>query len=260
MEKLNIVKIGGNIIDDDEQLTSFLQDFSKLEGYKILVHGGGKLATGIANSLGVKQTMVDGRRITDAETLKIIVMVYAGWINKKIVAKLQALGCNAMGFCGADGNLVKSKKRENSSVDFGFVGDVLADGVNDAELTRQLYAGLIPVFSPVTYNQEGDLLNTNADTLAARIAEAMSDTFDTSLHYCFEKNGVLFDPDNEESVLESITRDQYSYLKNSGAIHNGMIPKLDEAFGALEHGVKTVIIGHASKLTDQIMSGTTIKL
>lgn len=245
MEKLQVIKIGGNSIDDAESLQSFLADFCRISGPKILIHGGGKLATNLADRLGIPQTLVDGRRITGADTLDIAVMVYCGLINKKIVAALQAAQCNAMGFCGADGNLVKSKKREVGGVDFGYVGDVAEAGVNVKQMAELLSNGIVPVISAITHDGAGTLLNTNADTMAAKIAVAMSASYEVSLICCFEKNGVLLDPQNEESQLPVLNPLIYSALKEKGIISKGMIPKLDNAFEATRCGVKTVVVCHA---------------
>ncbi len=251
MEKLQVIKIGGNSIDDAESLRHFLVDFCRISGPKILIHGGGKLATKLADRLGVPQTLVDGRRVTDADTLDIAVMVYCGLINKRIVAALQAAQCNAMGFCGADGNLVKSQKRMGAGTDFGYVGDVAEGGVNVRELTGLLNAGIVPVLSAITHDGAGSLLNTNADTMAAKIAVALSASFDVSLIYCFEKNGVLLDPDNEESQLPVLNPLTYEALKEKGIISKGMIPKLDNAFEATRGGVKTVLVCHAKTVLNR---------
>ena len=275
MEKLFVIKIGGNIIDDEVKLASFLQSFAAIKGKKILVHGGGKLATKVAEAMGIKQQMVDGRRITDAETLKVVTMVYAGFINKNIVAQLQANSCNAIGLTGADGNVIQAHKRGSKApsplgegvggeVDYGFVGDV--DTVNSTFINSLVQQNMAVVLSPITHNNEGQLLNTNADTIAQEIAKAMSALYDTTLIYSFEKAGVLLDVYDDASVIPVITKAYYEELKNplSGGkalIFAGMIPKLDNAFAAIENGVGKVIIGKAEQLQQLVEgeAGTTIQ-
>jgi acetylglutamate kinase len=257
-EPLCIVKIGGNIIDDEAKLLSFLQDFATIKGHKILVHGGGKLATRVAESMGITQQMIEGRRITDAETLKVVTMVYAGYINKYIIALLQASGCNAIGLSGADGNVIKAHKRVHPVTDYGFAGDV--DEVN-ALLIRQLLEQTISlVFCPITHDSNGLLLNTNADTIAQEIAKAMSAHFEVSLVYCFEKAGVLMDPEDDSSVIKEINVESFVSLKEKNIISAGMIPKLQNAFAALDAGVQHISIGHAENLQQLITraSGTSI--
>ncbi len=263
MEKLYVIKIGGNIIDDEIKLASFLQSFAAIEGNKILVHGGGKLATRVAEAMGIKQQMIDGRRITDAETLKVVTMVYAGFINKNIVAQLQANGCNAIGLTGADGNVIKAHKRKSLTPsgdgDYGFVGDV--DVVNTSFINSLLQQNMAVVLSPITHNNEGQLLNTNADTIAQETTKAMSALYDTTLIYSFEKAGVLLDVANDASVINIINPTYYNELKTEQKIFAGMIPKLDNAFAAIENGVGKVIIGKAEQLQQLIEgeAGTTIK-
>ena len=259
-EPLYVVKIGGNIIDDDQKLNEFLASFASVKGAKILIHGGGKLATRLAADLKIPQQMVDGRRITDAETLKIVTMVYAGYINKNIVAKLQATGENAIGLSGADGNLVRSHKRVNANLDYGFVGDV--DEVNGKFLQTLLNSGMTPVIAPITHDREGLLLNTNADTIAQVIAVALGQQFNVNLVYSFEKAGVLKDAEDESTVISKIDPVLYETLRSDGSIYAGMIPKLDNAFNALKTGVSRVIIGRAEKLPALIdgSSGTSIVL
>ncbi len=261
MQKLYIIKIGGNIIDDDAKLFSFLKTYASIQSNKILVHGGGKLATKLAQQMGVEQTMVDGRRITDAETLKIVTMVYAGTINKNIVAQLQANNCNAIGLSGADGNVIKAHKRlplVDGGMDYGFVGDV--DSINTNLLKTLLDNGFSPILSPITHNAEGQLLNTNADTIAQETAKAMSGLFDVELIYSFEKKGVLLDANNDDTVISTINKKYYAQLKKEQKIFAGMIPKLDNAFAAIDAGVGKVIIGKAEELQDLIAgkSGTQI--
>lgn len=251
MKKIQVIKIGGNIIDDQQQLRTFLDDFCKISEPKILVHGGGKLVTSLANRLEIPQKLVDGRRITNAGTLDVAVMVYCGLINKKIIAALQANHCNAMGFCGADGNLVKSKKREQEGIDFGYVGDITDEGVHVKCFEDLINAGIVPVMSAITHDGAGTLLNTNADTIAAKIAIALSASFDVSLLCCFEKNGVLQDPENEHSQMPVLNLQTYAGLKQKGIISKGMIPKLDNAFEAARRGVKTVVICHAKDILNR---------
>lgn len=263
MQVLTIIKIGGNIVDDEQALASFLHAFAKVEGYKILVHGGGKLATKIAEAMGQEQQMVNGRRITDAATLKIVTMVYAGSINKNIVAQLQQHQCNAIGLSGVDGNLIKAHQRavvtvEGVSIDYGFVGDI--DEVNIGFIQQLLEQGMSPVIAPITHDGNGQLLNTNADTIAQAIATAMAETYTTTLIYSFEKAGVLLDTNNEDSVIPVIKPSDYAQLKKQQLIFAGMIPKLDNAFSAINLGVSKVIIGNAHQLNQLILgnSGTTI--
>ena len=258
MQEVYIIKIGGNIIDDEAKLTSFLKDFAYLETTKILVHGGGKLATSMAEELKIPQKLVDGRRITDAETLKVITMVYAGYINKKIVAQLQGHGCNAIGLSGADGNMVQAHKRIHHSIDYGFVGDI--DSINNPFIELLLSNQLMPVIAPVSHDQKGQMLNTNADTIAFEIAKSLSPTYTVSLIYCFEKEGVLQKMDDESSVIKHLAKTKYHQLKADNGIFAGMIPKLDNAFSALDNGVSKVVIGNSNSLHNLIngSAGTTI--
>jgi acetylglutamate kinase len=249
-ETLHIVKVGGQIIDHQEVLSGFLDLFAELQGYKILVHGGGKLATRLAANLNIPQQMIDGRRITDKDTLNIVVMVYAGLINKQVVAQLQGKGCGAIGLCGADAGIIRAQKRSHAEQDFGFVGDV--ESIDANALSEMLAKGLSPVIAPITHDGRGQLLNTNADTIAQEMAKAMSMHFHTVLIYSFEKAGVLLDTDDETSVIPVINRDQYRTLKENGRIFAGMIPKLDNAFQALEAGVGRVVIGPAEQLPDLV--------
>lgn len=255
---LQIIKIGGNIIDDEKKLASFLKDFASIQEKKILVHGGGKLATKLAEKMNIPQQMIEGRRITDAETLKIATMVYAGYINKNMVAQLQANNCNAIGLTGADGNIIQAHKRVHPSMDYGFVGDV--DVVHAELLKLLLQQHLTPVIAPITHNKEGQLLNTNADTIAQEIAKALSKNFDVTLIYSFEKSGVLMNADDDNSVISKINSAYYNELKEKKFVHSGMIPKLDNAFAAISSGVKKVIIGKAEeiKLLIEGKKGTSI--
>ena len=261
-ETLFVIKIGGNIIDNTDKLENFLQQFASIKGKKILVHGGGKLATQLAKDLNIEQEMVEGRRITDAATLKIVTMVYAGYINKNIVAQLQANGNNAIGFTGADANLIKAHKRlvsASKGIDYGFVGDI--DEVNISAIEPLLSQDIAIVVAPITHDGKGQLLNTNADTIAQSIATAMSKTYDVVLLYCFEKNGVLLDANNDDSVIATINQDSFKKLKEDQIIFAGMIPKLENAFAALEKGVGKIIIGKAESILDlvQAKAGTTIQ-
>lgn len=258
MAKLYVIKIGGNIIDDEAKLASFLKDFASIEEKKILVHGGGKLATRLAEKLGIEQQLVDGRRITDAETLKIVTMVYAGFVNKNIVAALQANNCNAMGLCGADGDAILAHKRQHPVLDYGFVGDV--DAINTELISGLLEKNIAVVFAPITHDQQGQLLNTNADTIAQEVARGMSELYDVQLIYSYEKSGVLLDANDDTTVIPEIKPSYYQQLKSKNKIFAGMIPKLDNAFAALKSGVGKVIIGKAENLKELIngSSGTTI--
>lgn len=258
MAKLFVIKIGGNIIDDEKKLSSFLEAFAAIEDKKVLVHGGGKLATKLAGQMKVEQKMIDGRRITDAETLKIVTMVYAGYVNKNIVARLQSFQCNAMGLCGVDGDIILAHKRRHPAIDFGYVGDV--DAVNVPLLKNLLEQNLSLVFAPITHDMGGQLLNTNADTIAQEIAKALSSEYDVKLIYSFEKAGVLLDADDESTVISNINPAYYKQLKAKEKIFAGMIPKLDNAFAALNNGVNEVIIGKAENLAGLIggTSGTII--
>jgi len=246
MEQLYVIKIGGNIVDDETKLALFLKAFAAIDAKKILAHGGGKLATKMAAQLNVPQQMVEGRRITDAETLKIVTMVYAGLINKNIVAQLQAAGCNAVGLSGADGNAIKAHKRVIKDLDYGFAGDV--DEVNAEFLHTLLQQNLSPVLAPITHDGKGQLLNTNADTVAQETAKALSQFYEVSLLYSFEKSGVLLDAEDENTVIPVITKETYKDLKEKSLVFAGMIPKLDNAFAALDSGVRKVIIGKADNL------------
>lgn len=260
---ITIIKLGGNIIDHPIQLNEFLLQLSRLPGKKILVHGGGKLATALSSQLGIASEMINGRRVTDAETLKVITMVYAGWINKSVVAKLQSMQCNAIGLSGADGNLVCSEKRSPLPVDYGFVGDPLEGKINVDLLLTLLNAGLVPVIAPVTHDGNGQLLNTNADTMAAVIASAICKKENVQLLYCFEKNGVLANAEDDKSVLQELTSQQTEQLKVDGKIHSGMLPKLKAGFSAKSNGVKRVVIGNAMQLENlatENSSGTLLEL
>lgn len=246
MEKLTLVKVGGKIVEEEETLRALLHDFSQIEGFKVLVHGGGRSATRVAAQLGIESKMVNGRRITDAETLKVVTMVYGGLVNKNIVAGLQALGVNALGLTGADMNLMRSDKRPVAEVDYGFVGDVKE--VNADLLASLICQGIVPVLAPLTHDKEGHLLNTNADTIAGEAAKALARHFDVTLMFCFEKKGVLRNENDEESVIPEIDRVTFQSLVKEGVIQGGMIPKLENAYQAIDAGVKEVIITQASEI------------
>ncbi|WP_225035151.1 acetylglutamate kinase [Winogradskyella sp. SM1960] len=256
MKTLKVIKIGGNIIDNEAALSSFIKDFSTIEGPKVLVHGGGKLATKLANQMNVPVKMTEGRRITDAATLDIITMVYAGKINKNIVAQLQARQCNAIGFSGADGNTIISEKRPIKTIDYGFVGDVKK--VNTATLEVLLNNNITPVFCAITHDENGQLLNTNADTIASELAIGLTSIFKTELYYCFEKNGVLENVENDDSLIENINTESYKTLKENNIIFEGMLPKLDNCFHAINKNVQKVCIGKSKMLFDANNKHTTI--
>jgi len=259
-KSLLVIKIGGNIIDDEEKLSSFLKDFSRIEGKKILIHGGGKIATRIGDSLGIKSKYVDGRRITDADTIDLVTMVYGGLINKKIVAQLQALGSNAIGVTGADANLIPASRRPVKEIDYGFVGDVKSSELTANAWKLLLDNSLIPVVAPLTHDGQGHLLNTNADTIAQEVAKALSSEYDVHLIYSFEKAGVLLDANDNRSVIKKIDPTSFVQLKAEQKIFAGMIPKLENAFAALTSGVSKVVIGNADNLVNLLngASGTTV--
>ncbi|MDD4293127.1 MAG: acetylglutamate kinase, partial [Bacteroidales bacterium] len=240
-----------NVVDNPESLSKFLLMFNKIEAPKILIHGGGILASEISAKLGIETKMHNGRRITDAETLKVCTMVYAGWINKSIVAQLQKIGCNSLGLSGADAGVIPAKRRSPDPVDFGFVGDISPEEINTGVLVSLLGRGITPVFCAITHDRNGSLLNTNADTMASGIAVALSGSYYTRLIFCFEKEGVLYDPKDEKSVIPLITKESYTRLKNEGVVSEGMLPKLDNAFFALERGVSEVYIKKWSNLSPE---------
>jgi acetylglutamate kinase len=255
-EKLTIVKVGGAVVEDEAQLQQLLKDFAAIEGAKILVHGGGRRATKIAERLGIETKMVDGRRITDAEMLEVVTMVYGGLVNKHVVAMLQAQGVDAIGLCGADGDVIRSVKRPlKNGIDFGFVGDVKkADGDKIAHFIDK---NMTPVIAPLTHDGQGNILNTNADTMASETAKAMASIYDVTLIYSFEKKGVLSNPDDEDSVIPSITRSDFERYKADGTISGGMLPKIENALAAVEAGVSQVIITLATAIDGH--HGTIIK-
>ena len=286
---IKIVKIGGNVVDNPELLREFVKDFADMPGMKILVHGGGVMASQMQKAMGMVPQMVEGRRVTDEQTLKVVTMVYAGWCNKNITALLQAEGCNAIGLTGADGNVIEAKKRApvyveslGQDVDYGYVGDVNADSVNAKFIYSLLEKGIVPVFNAINHDGEGNLLNTNADTIASSLAIAMANyqyrtksevccrceecthcsddgrlTHLVDLIYCFEKDGVLYDKDDDTSVIEEIDKDKFASLKTEGRVADGMIPKLTNSFKAIDCGVHKVIIKHARNLLNS--KGTTLK-
>ena len=277
---IKVIKIGGNVVDNPELLGRFVRDFAAMPGMKILVHGGGVMASQMQKAMGMVPQMVEGRRVTDEETLKVVTMVYAGWCSKNITALLQAEGCNAIGLCGADGNVIKARKRAplyveslGKEVDYGYVGDVSAESVNAGFIYSLLEKGIVPVFNAINHDGEGNLLNTNADTIASSVAIAMANyryrsprevcsrceecthcsddgrlTHETELIYCFEKDGVLYDKDDDRSVIGEITRSRFEELKKEGIVADGMIPKLTNSFKAIDSGVARVVIKHARNL------------
>lgn len=246
MEKLTLIKVGGKIVEEPDTLQQLLRDFSSIEGHKVLVHGGGRSATKIASQLGIESQMVNGRRITDAEMLKVVTMVYGGLVNKNIVAGLQSLQVNALGLTGADMNIMRSDKRPVKDVDYGFVGDVKE--VNADVLASLIQQGIVPVLAPLTHDKQGHMLNTNADTIAGEAAKALVKYFDVTLMFCFEKKGVLLNEDDDESVIPEIDRASFQKYVAEGIIQGGMIPKLENAFQAIDAGVKEVIITQASEI------------
>lgn len=254
MDKLTIIKVGGKIVEEEQSLRQLLKDFSLIEGYKILVHGGGRSATKLAEKLGIESRMVNGRRVTDRDTLEIVTMVYGGLVNKNIVAGLQALGVNALGLTGADMNIIRSEKRPVKEVDYGFVGDVKE--VNSETLSSLIQQGIVPILAPLTHDKEGNILNTNADTIAGETAKALALKFDVTLIYCFEKKGVLMNENDDESVIPDINKATFEQLVKDGIVQGGMIPKLENAFQAIEKGVKEVIITSASEFGEN--TGTRI--
>ena len=255
-EKLILVKVGGKVVENPEALHRLITDLSHLEGRKVLVHGGGVLATKTATALGIETTMVDGRRVTDDQTIDVVTMVYAGLVNKRIVCMLQSLGANAIGLCGADMNIILSHKRPVKTVDYGWVGDV--ERVDGKALSTLIESGVVPVIAPLTHDGKGHILNTNADTIAAETAKGLSEYYDVTLVFCFEKRGVLADATNDDSVIPWLDLQRYEALKGDGVITDGMIPKLDNAFSTISHGVKEVVITHADCLCD-LSQGTHIR-
>lgn len=257
MDKINVIKVGGAVVEDSASLGELINQFATMPGYKVLVHGGGRSATKIAAQLGIESHMVGGRRITDEDMLQVVTMVYGGLVNKRIVAALQAKGVNAVGLTGADMDIIRSHKREpkmvtmddgsKQLVDFGFVGDVdFANGMRLAALIKpqEGVEAVVPVVAPLTHDGKGNILNTNADTMASTVAKALVDDFDVTLTFCFEKPGVMANADDDDSVISSINTEIYAQLKQDGIVSGGMIPKLDNAFDSLNEGVKRVVITH----------------
>ncbi len=247
-ETLTIIKIGGNVIDNDTFLSSFLERFANIDSSKILIHGGGKLATKISDQLGIKTTIVEGRRVTDEQTIQIVTMTYAGWINKKIVAQLQANKCNAIGLSGADARLIPAIKRPAKTVDYGWVGNIISEKINTSFIVSLLQQNLVPVFAPITCNENGNLLNVNADTIAQSLAESLAASYNVQLIYCFELDGVLRNVHDKESVINTINISEVAQYKENGIISAGMIPKIDNAVTAINKGVQQVVIGNATHI------------
>lgn len=256
MEKLTIVKVGGAVVEDESQLSQLLANFSAIPGKKLLVHGGGRRATKVASELGIESKMINGRRITDAKMLEVVTMVYGGLVNKNLVARLQAHGVNALGLTGADIDVIRSHKRPvKDGIDYGFVGDV--DHANGEMLNTLIQAGITPVIAPLTHDGQGNILNTNADTMASETAKALASYFDVTLIFAFEKAGVLQDPDDDSSVIPVINRDLYNQYVEKGIISGGMMPKIENALAAIEAGVKRVIITLSTAINGNL--GTVIQ-
>lgn len=254
-EKLFVIKVGGNVIDDADKLNSFLKDFSKIPGKKVLVHGGGKIATSIGNKLNIPSKYIDGRRITDDKTIDLVTMVYGGLVNKKIVVQLQSFHCKAIGITGADANLLPAKKREVKEIDYGWAGDIETEKINSENWKLFLENGLTPVVAPLTHDGNGHILNTNADTIASVIATSLSVLYEVSLFFCFEKNGVLLDVNDVDSTISKLTFNDYLSLKKSDKLFAGILPKIDNAFDAIKKGVDQVIIGNSNDLSS-LINGT----
>ncbi|MDO4511155.1 MAG: acetylglutamate kinase [Bacteroidales bacterium] len=255
-EKLLLVKVGGKVVENPAALSQLISDLSSMEGRKVLVHGGGVLATKMAAAMGIETTMVEGRRVTDDQMIDVVTMVYAGLVNKRVVSLLQSKGTNAIGLCGADMNVILSDKRPVKTVDYGWVGDVKR--VDGKALSTLIESGVVPVMAPLTHDGQGHILNTNADTIAAETAKGLAEFYDVTLVFCFEKKGVLRNADDDDSVIATIDRPTFEALKAEGVITDGMIPKLDNAFSTIAGGVKEVVITHASSLGD-LSQGTHIK-
>ncbi len=251
-QKLYVIKIGGSLIDKEKDLMSFLEEFTSIKALRVLVHGGGKLASDLAEKLNIPQQMKDGRRVTDQKTLDIVTMVYAGKINKNIVVKLQRFNCSAIGFSGADGNLIKAEKRAVSNVDYGFVGDVVSQSVNVDLLQKFLELQLTPVFSAITHDQKGNLLNTNADSIASVLAQALSQIYDVELLYCFDKDGVLENVENSDSLVKTLNSKKYEQLRSENKLNEGILPKLKNAFLSKENNVNKVVLLNEAKLQNQL--------
>lgn len=256
--KLTVIKIGGEIINNPEQLQAFLADFSRLNEPKVLVHGGGKIATALSAKLGIETRMQEGRRITTKENLEVVTMVYAGLINKNITASLQSQQCNAIGLSGADASAIVASKRPSKPLDYGYVGDI--QSINSKVIDTFVQSQMVPVFSAICHDGKGQLLNTNADTIATEIAIAMSEKYDTELIYCFDKKGVLMDVNDDDSVVEKINTDVYRNLREQKVIHDGMLPKMENAFHALNHKVSKVMIGNTDFIKDRTEAHTLLTL
>lgn len=246
MENITVVKVGGKVVEEKHSLNELLRGFVEIPGFKLLVHGGGRLATTIGEKLGIQSRYIDGRRITDEETLNVVTMVYGGLVNKTIVAGLQSLKCNALGLTGADMNVIEAHKRPVKEIDYGFAGDI--DNVNADLLAELINKGIVPVMAPLTHDLKGHMLNTNADTIASEVARALTPFFNVTLLFCFEKKGVLLNENDDESVIVSLNEQQYKSYVQEGRISGGMIPKLDNAFNSLKQGVKKVVIKRADLL------------
>lgn len=249
---IQVVKIGGNVIDDAAALERFLTKFAALEGPKMLIHGGGKLATRLSAQLGIETQMIDGRRVTDRATLDVVTMVYAGLVNKQIVARLGALGCKAIGLSGADANIIPAVRRAPKPIDYGYVGDIVTERMNVPFLASLVEQGIVPVFCAITHDEQGSLLNSNADSVASAVAVAASKIQPTNLIFCLEKNGVLTDVDDDLSVIPTITRESFATLRADGTVNKGMLPKIEGAFRAIDGGVHCVVIKHADNLDNNL--------
>lgn len=249
---ISVIKIGGNVIDNPKALDAFLKDFARIPGKKVLVHGGGKEATRLSEVLGIKTTMIAGRRVTDRATLDIVTMVYAGLINKRIASMLQAYGCNAVGLSGADGNVIRATRRSPEPIDYGFVGDINPTDIDDAFISILIESGHVPVFCAITHDGDGNLLNCNADSIASSVAIACSRIEPTTLTFCFEKEGVMLDVNNDSSVIRHITPDFFKDLIEKGIISDGMLPKISNAFKAIEAGVESVSIKSSTKVAEDV--------
>jgi acetylglutamate kinase len=256
MEKLFVIKIGGNVVDDSTTLNSFLQKFAAIDAFKVLVHGGGKIATAIGKKLGIEPNFINGRRITDKATIDLVTMVYAGLINKQLVATLQSMHCNAIGLTGADANIISATKRPVTDIDYGFVGDIKHGEVGTEILQAFLDNNLVPVVAPLTHDGQGQLLNTNADTIASVLAVALSGHYDVRLIYCFEKKGVLENIEDDSSVIKLINKEKYQLLLDDKKLADGILPKIDNAIAAISNGVQEVLIGHADDLLQNITENT----
>ncbi len=259
-EKFLVVKVGGNVIDDEKSLKEFLSSFASISCKKILVHGGGKIATSIGDKLGINSKYINGRRVTDDDTIDLVTMVYGGLINKKIVAALQSLECNAIGLSGADANLIPATRRPVVTDDFGWVGDIDAEQIPASSWQLLLDNNLVPVVGSLTHDRQGHLLNTNADTIAASVAIALSKLADTQLIYCFEKDGVLSDVNDEQSVIASLNWSLYQQLKAGNKLFAGILPKLENAFQTLKSGVSEIVIGNSARLSDLIAGSSGTKI